>query len=84
MAERGDDMDYNFCKAVLNGEVECSFEEYDEVVRDTSKCIDLLIEVAKLVNEPSRMSTLTVEKIRKQLNCELKESKENYIPLREW
>lgn len=77
-------MDYNFCKAVLNGEVECSAEEYDDAVRDASKCIDLLIEIAKLVNDSGRMSSFTVEKIRKQLNCELKESKENYIPLREW
>ncbi len=77
-------MDYNFCKNVLNGEVECSAEEYDVAVADATKCIDLLLEVAKIANDPCSMSCFAIEKIRTKLNLELQGSKERYISQERW
>ncbi len=72
-------MDYRITKEILNGEVECSSEDYDGAVTDACKCIDLLVEVGRLVNDPSGMSSFTVEKIRRKLNKEIKGSSENYV-----
>lgn len=77
-------MDYNTAKAILNGEFDCSPEEYDEAVSVANKCIDLLVEVAKMVNDPCSMSSIMKEKIRHKLNKELKNSKENFILEGEW
>ena len=70
---------YDIIQGFLNGEYECSSEEYDDAVAGANKCIDLLIEVARMVNEPTAMSSITVEKIRTKLNKELKGSDERYV-----
>lgn len=72
-------IDYATAKGILNGDYECSPEEYDEAVAVAIKCIELLVEVAKQVNEPSEMSSLMKEKIRHTLNKELKNSTDDYI-----
>ncbi|MBE5919674.1 MAG: hypothetical protein E7272_07490 [Pseudobutyrivibrio ruminis] len=77
-------IDYESTKAILNGEVECSAEDYDTAVADATKCINLLIEVAKQVNDSGLMSTFTVEKIRTKLNKEIKGSKECYVFPEQW
>ena len=71
-------VDYENVKAILNGEVECSSEDYDAAVADACKCIDLLVDFAKLVNDSGRMSSVTVEKIRTTVNKEIKGSDDNY------
>ena len=77
-------VDYKAAKSILNGEVECSPDEYDEAVLIATKCIDLLTYVAKEVNDPCSMSSIMKEKIRRKLNKELKHNNENYIPANEW
>lgn len=72
-------IDYNVTKAILNDEVECSPGDYDKAVADAIKCIDLLINIAELVNDSERMSSITVEKIRTTVNKEIKGSEERYI-----
>ena len=72
-------MDTELIQAFLNGEYECSAEEYDMAVSDAVKLIDLLVEVGKLVNDPTSESTYTVEKIRTKLNKEVKGSNERYV-----
>ena len=77
-------VDYKAAKAILNGEVECSPDEYDEAVAVATKCIDLLVYVAKEVNDSCSMSSLMKEKIRHKINKELKHSNENYILADKW
>lgn len=77
-------IDYKSTKAILNGEVECSAEDYDNAVADATKCIDLLLNIARLVNDSGSMSTFTVEKIRTELNQEIKGSKERYVFPEQW
>lgn len=77
-------IDYEAAKAILNGEVECAPEEYDEAVAMATKCIELLVYVAKEVNDPCSMSSLMKERIRRKLNKELKNSNENYIMPSAW
>lgn len=77
-------MDYKDAKTILNGECECSSDEYDQAVATASKCIDLLVDIAKMVNDPGSMSSFVKEKIRHKVNQELKNSKEDYIHESEW
>ena len=70
---------YKTIAPILNGEVECSPEDYEQAVRDAICCVDLLVEIAKSVNDPSNESTFVRERIRKTLNKALRGSKENYI-----
>ena len=72
-------LDYTTAKEILNGENECSPEEYDEAVKVATKCIDLIVEVAKQVNDPSNTSSLMKEKIRHMLNKELKNTDKDYV-----
>lgn len=77
-------VNYATAKDILNGECECSPEEYDEAVKVATKCIDLIVEVAKQVNDPSNMSSLMKEKIRRMINKELKHTNDNYVSPYEW
>ena len=72
-------IDYATAKEILNGECECSPEDYDESVKVAVKCIDLIIDVAKQVNDPGNMSSLMKENIRHTLNKELKNTDEDYV-----
>ena len=72
-------MHLNNLKEVLRGDIDCSPEDYDESVKEACDCIDLLIWIAREVNDPCCESSLQKEKIRKKLNKELFNSKENYV-----
>lgn len=58
--------------------------EWQDFMFDAADCVEMLVDIAKLVNDPSREATFTVEKIRKMVNKKLQGSDEDYVLPSRW